>query len=96
MDPIALVFQAISQMTGGLITDMTTAIIGMVMLSFVAMGADLLLDILGNRIKKAKVDQKKLTGRYSTPGIDKEYLEDGKLTMEKPRPLSREVPYWSR
>ena len=89
-----IIFQAISNLTGGLITDLTTAIVAMIALSFIGMGFDLLLDILDNRIK-SHVDKKKLTGRYFTPGIDNQYLENGKLTME-PDKSSREIPYGFR
>lgn len=87
MNPIDIVFQSISQLTGGLITDLTTAIVGMVLLSFIAMGADLLLDVLGSMVA-SKMDFKKQTGRFSAPSV-------GKLTMESNR-SSYEVPYGFR
>lgn len=91
MNPTDMIFNAISQLTGGLIADLSTAIIAMIMLSFIAMGFDYLLDILDNRIKST-IAHKQLTGRYSAPKIDDQFLENGKLTME-PNKSSREVPY---
>ena len=87
MNPTDIVFQSISQLTGGLITDLTTAIVGMVLLSFIAMGADLLLDVFGSMVA-SKMDFKKQTGRFSAPSV-------GKLSME-PRANGREVSYYDR
>ncbi|OGR08229.1 MAG: hypothetical protein A2511_14855 [Deltaproteobacteria bacterium RIFOXYD12_FULL_50_9] len=84
MNPTDIVFQAISQLTGGLITDLTTAIVGMVLLSFIAMGGDLLLNVLDSMIA-SKFELKKLTGRFSVPTVN------GKLTMQS---ISREVSYY--
>jgi hypothetical protein len=42
MTPTDLIFQTIGSLTGGLITDLTTAIIGMFTIAFICMGFDLL------------------------------------------------------
>lgn len=41
-----IIFNAVSQLTGGLINDITSMVIGMVVLSFIAMGLDYLKDVL--------------------------------------------------
>lgn len=82
MNPTDMIFGAISQMTGGLIADLSTAMIAMVMFSFIAIGFDLLLDVLDNKIK-VRNDHKKLTGLYSTSEIDNDYLVDGKLNIDQ-------------
>lgn len=46
MSPIDYVFQSITTLTGGLITDMTTAIVGVLAVMFVCLGVDLLKDVL--------------------------------------------------
>jgi len=88
MNPTDLIFQSLSQLTGGLITDLTTVIVGMVLLAFIAMGFDLILDVLDSRVQSF-AQRKKLTGRFTEPGIDNRYTTNGKLSMG-----SREVPYY--
>jgi hypothetical protein len=70
MNPIDLIFQSISHLTGGLITDLTTAIVGMVLLSFIAMGFDLVLDVLDSRVQSL-AQRKQLTGRLTVPRVGK-------------------------
>lgn len=41
-----IIFNAVSQLTGGLISDITSMVIGMVVLAFIAMGLDYLKDVL--------------------------------------------------
>jgi len=83
MNPTDIIFQAISNLTGGLITDLTTAIVGIILLSFIAMGFDLILDVLGSRVQSL-TQRKKLTGRVTEPRIDSKYTENGKLTADNP------------
>lgn len=54
MNPIDLVFNSISSLTGGLITDLTTAVIGLLTISFLAFGADLLIGVLAGRYSESK------------------------------------------
>ncbi len=46
MNPTDILFQSISNLTGGLITDLTTAIVGVVVLAFIGMGIDLLISVI--------------------------------------------------
>jgi hypothetical protein len=58
MNPIDLIFGAISNLTGGLITDLTTAVIGLLTISFIAMGADLIIGVFaGRRTDKCRSDR---------------------------------------
>ena len=46
MNPVDIIFQAASNLTGGIISDMQTAIIGMVVLLFIYLGFNILVGIL--------------------------------------------------
>ena len=46
MTPIQLIFNAVSQLTGGLITDMQTLVLGLVLCSFILMALDILKDLI--------------------------------------------------
>lgn len=46
MNPIDLIFQAFATMTGGIITDLTTAVVGVVMLMMMVAGLNMLKRIL--------------------------------------------------
>lgn len=48
--PADILFQSISTLTGGLITDLTTALIAMFAITFICMGFDYLKDIFENKI----------------------------------------------
>ena len=52
-----LIFGAISQLTGGLINDLTTAIIGMFVISFIVMGFDYLKNLFENHINKMQTNK---------------------------------------
>lgn len=52
MNPIELIFQSISNLTGGLITDLTTAIIGLLFLSFLAMAFDHIFFLLDRHVTR--------------------------------------------
>jgi len=54
MTPVDLIFSAISNLTGGLITDLTTAVIGLLTISFIAFGADLIFGVLAGRYTEKK------------------------------------------
>ncbi|MGD9950416.1 MAG: hypothetical protein AB7U29_18345 [Desulfobulbus sp.] len=61
IDPLAIIFDQVSLLTNGLIKDMTTLILGILTVSFVLIGLDLLLTILQNPVAnfqrgKAAVD----------------------------------------
>lgn len=49
MDPTKFLFDAVSQVTGGMITDIKTAMTAIVLLSMILMGADLLKIVLFKR-----------------------------------------------
>ncbi len=50
IDPLAIIFDQVSHMTMGLIDDMTSLILGILVLTFIAMGFDVLMTILQNPI----------------------------------------------
>jgi len=51
MDIQTLIFSVASELTGGLITDLGSAVIGLLTLGFIAMGLDLLKNIFENLIQ---------------------------------------------
>lgn len=50
MNPTDLIFTTVSDLTGGLITDMTTLVIGLITLAFILMGLDLLLAVFNHAL----------------------------------------------
>lgn len=58
MNPTDLVFQTVSNLTGGLITDVTTAVIGLVTLGFVVMGVGLIKTLLLSGSEGSRKDEK--------------------------------------
>lgn len=54
--PSDILFQAISSMTGGLINDLTTAMLGMVVLGFLVFGVDYLKDIFEDSIARRETN----------------------------------------
>lgn len=50
IDPLAIIFDQVSLMTRGLINDMTTLVLGVLACTFIVIGLDVLLTILGNPI----------------------------------------------
>lgn len=75
MQPIDLIFQTVSNLTGGLITDMTTLIVGLVTVAFILMGFDFLMDVLNHAMfNHAKnIDKKE---KWTDPS--KNFKEDEK------------------
>lgn len=62
MQPTDIIFQSVSNLTGGLITDMTTLIVGLVTLAFILMGLDVLVSVLVNDVhigqdRRASIDE---------------------------------------
>lgn len=50
--PSDILFSTISSMTGGLVTDITTAMIGMLVIGFLLMGLDYLKDVLDDGLSR--------------------------------------------
>jgi hypothetical protein len=50
MNPIDILFQAISDLTGGLIHDLVTVIVAIVCLEFIVLGFEMLLGVINNSI----------------------------------------------
>lgn len=50
--PLSLIFQAASNLTGGLVNDLTTAIIAVITLLFIVLGLDYLLHLFRHSISK--------------------------------------------
>ena len=57
MDPAKILFTAIGTMTNGLISDATTLLLGLLVLAFLAMGADLMIDTVTNGLESRKRDK---------------------------------------
>ena len=57
VDPTQYLLDALSTLTGGLIADVQTLILGLVVLSFLAMGFDYLMDILGAFFDNNRADK---------------------------------------
>lgn len=51
MNPLDLIFATVSNLTGGLITDMTTLIVGLITLAFILMGLDWLMDVFSHALE---------------------------------------------
>lgn len=58
MNPTDLIFQTVSNLTGGLITDVQTAVIGLVTLGFVVMGVGLIKTLLLSGSEGSRKDEK--------------------------------------
>lgn len=54
--PTDILFTAMSSMTGGLVTDLTTAMLGMLVLGFIVFGFDHLKDLFENSIAERNRD----------------------------------------
>ena len=54
--PSDILFQLISGLTGGLVTDLTTAMLGMLMLGIIIMGFDHLRDIFEEKLHARNVN----------------------------------------
>lgn len=54
--PSDILFQVISNLTGGLIVDLQTAMVGMLTVAFLLMGLDYLKDVLDNKLHQRNVD----------------------------------------
>lgn len=52
MNPTDIIFQSVSSLTGGLISDMTTAICGLFAITFLLIGVDWLKDIFELAMQK--------------------------------------------
>lgn len=50
MNPLDLIFSTISNLTGGLVNDLTTVIVAMLSISFIVMGFGYLKDLLDDRL----------------------------------------------
>lgn len=57
MNPLDIIFQAISNMTGGLVTDSMTLVIGMCTVGLICTGIDVLTEPLQARFKEWKFER---------------------------------------
>lgn len=88
MTAIDVVFQAVFGLTGGLITDVQTAVIGIVTLAFIAMGLDILKDLLLGAFNDYRSEKaaNKLWASVNNKGEDWEkYKKDYNLNRAKRR-----------
>ena len=66
IDPLAIIFDQVSLMTRGLINDMTTLVLGILVCTFVVIGLDVLLTILGNPISNFQRGQAVVQGAINS------------------------------
>lgn len=57
VDPFAYIIDSFSRLTGGLISDMQSAILGCLLIAFILMGLDYLMGVLGNVISSRAADR---------------------------------------
>lgn len=78
MNPTDIIFQTVSNLTGGLITDMTTLIVGLVTVAFILMGLDLLIDVLNHAMDnhQKKMARNKYWAEANNAGVN--FEEDEK------------------
>lgn len=70
-----ILFSAISELTGGLISDLTTAMIGMVVVGFIVMGVDYLKDCFETHIDNRKRDQSIVDARKYRSVAENQYID---------------------
>lgn len=77
MNPTDLIFQTVSNLTGGLITDIQTAVIGLVTIGFVVMGLDLLKGLLLSTYEGTTSKDKEFDGIMAEENLRNEYRSRG-------------------
>lgn len=80
MDPLEIIFSSLSDLTGGLISDVTSVIVAMVALSIILMGLELIKDALESHMETKGyreslseleyLDRKQRNGRMSNAERD--------------------------
>lgn len=70
MNALNIIFNAVSQLTGGLISDVTSMIVGMVVLAFIAMGIDHIKDTLDG------VMARRASSKYLSAAEDAKFARD--------------------
>ena len=65
MNALNIIFNAVSQLTGGLINDITSMVTGMVVLGFIAMGLDHLKYVLDGIMDRRASDKHLERARFS-------------------------------
>jgi hypothetical protein len=91
MDPLAIIFGAVSEMTAGLVHDTTTLIVGMVTLSIIVMGFGKLKDALDERIDE-HIQERQKKDLYNTGmwlGKSKEEIDNDYLRSKYRRSLNK-------
>lgn len=81
VDPMKYLMDALATLTGGLIADMQSLILGIVVCSFIFMALDYLLGIVGTAVDSHRSDK---------------YMKDAKIALEARRtsdPFSAEYEY---
>lgn len=83
MNPTNILFTTISNLTGGLITDVTTLIVGMVTLAFILMGLDILKDVILDGINGQNASKRRMDsyGEFQASG-KAAGLTDSEIEME--------------
>lgn len=77
MNPTDIIFQTVSNLTGGLIVDIQTAIIGLVTIGFILMGLDYLKDLLLSTYEGTTVKDSELDSFMAEENLRNEYRSRG-------------------
>ena len=88
MNPIDMIYQSLGVMTNGLISDLTTLILGIVVLMFLGMAIDLLkVVMIDKRVTNNKlIELRKLHNKLGLEGT-----ADEALKMQRYRKILREL-----
>ncbi len=70
-----VLFSAISDITGGLVNDLTTAMIAMVAIGFIVMGIDYLKELLDSHISNRRCEQSISDARKYKAVVDNDYVD---------------------
>ncbi len=85
-----IIFQTVSNLTGGLIIDVQTAVVGIVTLGFIAMGLDHLKDLLLSTYEGTTSKDKELDGIMAEENLRNEYRSRGLSESEVDLKLSED------
>ena len=101
--PLSLVFQAASNLTGGLVNDLTTVIVAIITLSFIVLGLDYLLFLFKTLTERGETEKADILSGPARLGAHYRQSSDpffrssptiGNLEMERPFSSdSREISY---
>lgn len=75
MQPTDILFSSISALTGGLITDLQTAMVGMITVAFILFGFDHLKDVFENSLRDRNRSRALDEAREYRKTVDNQYVD---------------------